>query len=65
MRYNKCPVGVQQVFQALEVFSSEGSSAFSVMSAAVSQSNSIELIGKRFQQVQFRILQCNAVQYVN
>ena len=46
-----CTVGIQQVFQALEVFSSEGSSAFSVMSAAVSQTNSIELIGKRYQQV--------------
>jgi hypothetical protein len=42
---------VQAVLGILDNFATEGSSAFSVMSAAVGSSNTIEVLTRRFQQV--------------
>jgi hypothetical protein len=42
---------VQAVLNIVNNFATEGSSAFSVMSAAVGSSNTIEVLTRRFQQV--------------
>jgi hypothetical protein len=42
---------VQAVLGIVDNFATEGSSAFSVMSAAVGSSNTIEVLTRRFQQV--------------
>jgi hypothetical protein len=42
---------VQAVLGIVDIFATEGSSAFSVMSAAVGSSKTIEVLTRRFQQV--------------